>query len=104
MNWLATLLPAEDALGTSAITELGFVRVSVQSALQPDIAAAQQALARMKASSPVPFELWADAVGVDRLPAYVRKPAELTDGLSWYWPGRMAPYWWPSMSASRVRS
>jgi len=80
MDWVAALRPAAEVLGTCAITELGFARVSVQTGLQPDIAAAQQALARMKASSPVPIELWADGLGVDRLPSYVRRPAELTDG------------------------
>lgn len=34
----------------------------------------------MKASNQVQIELWADGLGVDRLPAYVRKPAELTNG------------------------
>lgn len=80
MQWFAGLSSAEDVLGTCAITELGFVRVSVQAGLQPDIFSAQQALAKMKASSQVLIELWADGLGVDRLPAYVRKPAELTDG------------------------
>lgn len=80
MQWFAGLLPAEDTLGTCAITELGFVRVSVQAGLQPDISAARLALEKMKSSSQVGMELWEDRVGVNRLPAYVRKPAELTDG------------------------
>lgn len=80
MQWFAGLLPAEDTLGTCAITELGFVRVSVQAGLQPDISAARLALAKMKASSLVGIELWTDTLGMDRLPVYVRKPAELTDG------------------------
>lgn len=80
MHWFADLSPTVDVLGTCAITELGFVRVGVQAGLQPDIFAAQQALAKMKISSLVPIELWADGLGVDHLPPYVRKPAELTDG------------------------
>lgn len=80
MRWFAGLKPTEDMLGTCAITELVFVRVGVQAALQPDVFSAQQALAKMRASSLVPIELWTDGLGVDRLPAYVRKPAELTDG------------------------
>lgn len=80
MRWFAGLTPAVDMLGTCAITELGFVRVSVRAGLQPDIFAAQQAMAKMKATSQVLIELWADGLGADRLPAYVRKPAELTDG------------------------
>jgi hypothetical protein len=52
----------------------------VQSRLQPDFSAATVALARLKASSPVPTPLWPDDLGAERLPKYVRKPAELTDG------------------------
>jgi hypothetical protein len=37
-------------------------------------------LASLKASSPISFELWSDALGVDTLPRYVRKTSELTDG------------------------
>jgi toxin-antitoxin system PIN domain toxin len=79
-RWLRGITPTADALGTCAITELGFVRVSVQAGLQPDVATAVQALAKLKASSPVKMELWPDAVGADKLPRYVKRPAELTDG------------------------
>lgn len=78
--WQSGLAAGVDVLGTCAITELGFVRVSVQSGLQADIFTAQSALNRLKTTGPVTYELWPDAVGADRLPAYVRKPAELTDG------------------------
>jgi hypothetical protein len=54
--------------------------VSVQTGLQPDVATAAKALASLKASSPVGIELWADALGVDKLPRYVKRAAELTDG------------------------
>jgi toxin-antitoxin system PIN domain toxin len=77
--WLKSLRPADETLGTCAITELGFVRVSVQAGLQPDVAAARSALAKMKKSSPVKFEFHADALGIDRLPADVKRPADLTD-------------------------
>lgn len=79
-QWQSKLSATVDVLGTCAITELGFVRVSVQTGLQANIVAAQFALARLKATGPVGYELWADAIGTDRLPAYVRKPPELTDG------------------------
>ena len=78
--WQSGLAAGVDVLGTCAITELGFVRVSVQAGLQANVFTAQSALGRLKATGPVAYELWADAVGVDRLPAYVRKTAELTDG------------------------
>jgi toxin-antitoxin system PIN domain toxin len=79
-EWLKSVLPTAETLATCAITELGFVRVSVQSGLQPDVGAATLALAKLKASSPVPTQLWPDDLGADRLPKYVKRPAELTDG------------------------
>ena len=66
------------ALGLCSITELGFVRVSVQSNLQPDVASALRTLAALKKTGP--FELWPDALGADVMPAYVKTPAALTDG------------------------
>jgi toxin-antitoxin system PIN domain toxin len=79
-RWLKTIAPKAETLATCAITELGFVRVSVQAGLQPDVATAAKALASLKASSPVGIELWSDAHGVDKLPRYVKKSTELTDG------------------------
>lgn len=79
-SWQSGLVVGVDVLGTCPITELGFVRVSVLSGLQANVFTAQSALSRLKATGPVVYELWADDVGVDRMPAYVRKPAELTDG------------------------
>lgn len=78
-RWLGGL-EAGSELGTCAITELGFVRVSVQAGLQSDIFSARTALQKLKASSPVKFRLWPDALGADHLPRYVRRPADLTDG------------------------
>lgn len=65
---------------TCAITELGFVRVSVQTSLQLDVQAARKALAALKDSIPHPFEILEDATGVDKLPGFVRAPSKLTDG------------------------
>ena len=79
-RWLKGVLPTAETLATCAITELGFVRVSVQAGLQPEVSAARLALAKLKMSSPVPFALWPDDLGADRLPKYVKRPAELTDG------------------------
>jgi hypothetical protein len=78
--WFASVKGSAGAMHTCALTELGFVRVSVQAGLQPNVAAARVALAKLKASSPVEFSLLADGLGMDRLPAYVRKPVELADG------------------------
>ena len=79
-KWLKGVSPRAGVLATCSITELGFVRVSVQAGLQPDVATAAKALASLKASSPVKFELWPDFLGADRLPIYVKKTTELTDG------------------------
>lgn len=78
--WLASMGTQTESLGTCAITELGFVRVSVQAGLQMDVASARSAFAKLKNSSPVKFEFFGDSLGVDRLPAYVKKPTDLTDG------------------------
>lgn len=78
-HWLAQVEP-ESVLGTCAISELGFVRASVQAGLQPDVSTARLALQKLKTSSPVKFELWPDELGADRLPRYVKSPGELTDG------------------------
>lgn len=80
LTWFQTIRSAGDRLCTCAITELGFVRVGVQTGLQPDIASACRALERLKKSSSVSFELLADDLGVDRLPGFAKTPAKLTDG------------------------
>ena len=79
-KWFKSVLPTAEVLATCAITELGFVRVSVQSGLQPNVNAATLALAKLKASSPVATQLWPDDLGVDQMPKYVKRPADLTDG------------------------
>lgn len=78
--WFQAVRSVQGALCTCAITELGFVRVAVQTGLQLDVGSARKALEQLKKSSPVPFELLGDELGVDRLPAFARTPAKLTDG------------------------
>ncbi|MEO5958943.1 MAG: TA system VapC family ribonuclease toxin [Opitutaceae bacterium] len=79
--WLAGLQKtARQTLATCAITELGFLRVSVQAGLLPDVFAARSALAAFKASKGSDFVFLPDGLGADRLPAYVSKPAQITDG------------------------
>jgi uncharacterized protein len=73
-----TSLPKGSRLATCAVTEIGFLRVTVQARLQPDVTTARTALARHKAS--VSYVLLADDLGADSLPGYVTKPAEITDG------------------------
>jgi toxin-antitoxin system PIN domain toxin len=78
--WIHAVRNKAESFCTCAITELGFVRVSVQSGLQYDVAAARKALASMKASSPVRFELLPDRLGAESLPAFAKSPDRLTDG------------------------
>jgi predicted nucleic acid-binding protein len=78
--WYSSVMGPDSALCTCAITELGFVRVSVQAGLQSDVVSARKALAALKATSAIPFELIGDSLGADRLPAFARTPPKLSDG------------------------
>lgn len=80
IEWYASALKAATGFHTCAITELGFVRVAVLTGLQPDIRSARAALDALKSSSKVRFELVADDLGVSHLPAFVRRPQQLTEG------------------------
>jgi len=72
---------SEFVLATSAITELGFVRVASGPAAHAiDVTTAKTALARLKANPVVRFVFLNDHLGVDHLPAWVRKSAQTTDG------------------------
>ena len=77
-QWLARKQKAGARLASCAVTELGFVRVSVQIELLPNVATARDVLAKMKES--IGMELITDGLGMDRLPDYVKKPNQLTDG------------------------
>lgn len=78
--WFQSVYGEATALCTCAITELGFVRVAVQTSLQVDVPAARKALASLKSSSSIPVEILGDDLGADRLPAFARNPNRLTDG------------------------
>jgi len=78
--WYGSISKSAVGLHTCAITELGFVRVSVMTGLQPDIEAAKQALDALKSSSKVRFELIADDIGAAQLPSFVKKAQAVTDG------------------------
>ena len=80
IDWYGSMQKANSTLCTCAITELGFVRVSVQAGLQADVQSARKALAALKATSTIPFELIGDSIGADRLPAFARTPLKITDG------------------------
>jgi predicted nucleic acid-binding protein len=80
LGWYHSVLQSATGFHTCSITELGFVRVSVVTGLQSDIASAKQALAALKSSSKIRFDLVADDLGVAQLPAFVKRPQSVTDG------------------------
>ena len=78
--WYKETADGASAFLTCPITELGFLRVSMQAGLSRNLDAAQDTLSGMKKSSRVPFDFVPDSVATDKLPPYVRTPAQLTDG------------------------
>lgn len=79
-RWFKEAAGAASAFLTCPITELGFLRVSMQAGLSRNLDAAQDTLSGMKKSSRVPFVFVPDSMAVEKLPPYVRTPAQLTDG------------------------
>jgi uncharacterized protein len=80
IRWFASLIGSEARLATCAITEVGFVRVSIQAGFENTVPDAVETLLGLKASSRVPFDLIPDSLGTDRLPSYVVGAKQVTDG------------------------
>lgn len=80
IRWFASLIGSEARLGTCAITEVGFVRVSIQAGFESNVPDAAETLRGLKESSVIPFDLISDALGADRLPPYVSGTKQITDG------------------------
>ncbi len=80
IRWFASIIGTESRLGTCAITEIGFVRVSIQAGFENNVPDAVETLHGLKKSSRVPFYLIPDALGADCLPSYVRGARQVTDG------------------------
>jgi predicted nucleic acid-binding protein len=78
--WYLSLLRKKVRLATCAITEIGFVRVSVQIGLEGTVPDAVTTLQGLKASSRIPFDFLTDALGADQLPTYVTGAKQVTDG------------------------
>jgi toxin-antitoxin system PIN domain toxin len=77
--WLNSLAKG-DALATCAITELGFVRISLQPAFgSADITTAKKTLTQLRAARPDHVFL-PDALGADALPSWVKTARHTTDG------------------------
>lgn len=72
-------LSKEDVLATCAITELGFVRVSLQTAAAVDLPEVKRAVVQLrKARSGHVF--LPDHLGADKLPTWVKTARHTTDG------------------------
>jgi len=80
ISWYVSILKTSVGFHTCSITELGFVRVCVATALQADIEGAKQALDALKSSSKVRFELIPDDLGAAHLPIFVKTPQSGTVG------------------------
>lgn len=80
IQWFASLIGSAARLGTCAITEIGFVRVSIQAGFESNAPDAVETLRGLKESSRVPFELLPDLLGADRLPPCVLGYRQVTDG------------------------
>ena len=78
--WFQSVVRVATHLLTCSITELAFVRISVQAGLEPDVGSAQRTLSALKQSSNVPFQIYSDGLGVASMPKYVKSQAQLTDG------------------------
>lgn len=76
LRWIAGL--ERPQFLTSPITELGFVRITVANALQPNVRTAITALERWKAATKA--QLVPDELGTARLPTWANTAAKTTDG------------------------
>lgn len=80
-GWMAGLKRQQDFLATCPITEIGLVRIlSLPVGANFEIPEAQSALARLKASSVIPFKFMVDELGADQLPKWVKTSKQTTDG------------------------
>jgi predicted nucleic acid-binding protein len=80
ISWFVSQIGSKAKLVTCAITEVGFVRVSIQAGFENSAPDAAETLRGLKQSSRIPFELIADSLGADRLPAYVLGAKQVTNG------------------------
>jgi uncharacterized protein len=81
-DWIGKLLiDTESKLATSAITELGFVRIaSTVPAFGVTYRQARAGLTRLKSDSKTRFVFLSDNLGVDRLLPWVKTGKQITDG------------------------
>jgi len=66
---------------TSSVTEIGFVRVVASVAMYGlEVAQARTLLLGMKANAAQPLTFLSDDIDISALPAWVKSPAQTTDG------------------------
>ena len=80
LQWYRSKAKSATGLHSCSITEIGFLRVSLQTGLQRSISDAQKTLADLKKSSRIPFSLIGDDIGAESLPDYVSTAPAITDG------------------------
>jgi predicted nucleic acid-binding protein len=80
IRWFASIIGSGARLGTCAITEVGFVRVSIQAGFENNAPDAVETLRGLKETSRIPFDLIPDSLGANRLPPYVLGAKQVTDG------------------------
>lgn len=80
IRWFASIIGTDATVATCAITEIGFVRVSIQAGFENSAPDAAETLRGLKESSRVPFVMVPDALGADRLPPFVVGAKQVTDG------------------------
>jgi len=80
IRWFASLSSSADRLATCAITEIGFVRVSIRAGFERDAAGAVETLEGLKESSRIPFEMMPDSLGASRLPPWAAGARQVTHG------------------------
>ena len=80
IRWYGSLIGSRAGLATCSITEIGFIRVSIQAGLEQNVPDASETLCGLKESSQIPFDFIPDELGGDRLPSYVLSAKQVTDG------------------------
>jgi len=81
MRWIKSLDPKRYSMATCSISELGFIRIlTLPEIADLTISEAKGLLRRTKATSPVRFHFIPDDIGGDRLPSWVTRSSQTTDG------------------------
>jgi predicted nucleic acid-binding protein len=80
LAWYSSVSNSAAGLHTCSITELGFIRVSLVTGLQLDVASAKATLDALKSSSKILFEIVSDDLGASHLPSFVKSAQKVTDG------------------------